>query len=55
MFRNSIKEVGEPPLEEASLPRRDSLMKLHDIIRSSSVDGNVSWEKLHSSVRIICQ
>lgn len=49
MFRNSIKEVGEPSWGEASLPRRDSLTKLHDIIRSSSVDGYVSKEKLHSS------
>lgn len=35
--------MGEPPLEEASaLPRRDSLSKLNDIIRSTSVDGHVS-------------
>lgn len=45
MFRNSIKEVGEPFLEEASLPRRDSLSKLHDLLRSTSVDGHVSWLK----------
>lgn len=44
MFRNSIKEVGEPLLEEALLQRRDSLSRWHDIIRSTSVDGYVSKE-----------
>lgn len=39
MFRNSIKEEGEP---STSLPRRDSLSRLHDAIRSASVDGCVS-------------
>lgn len=42
MFRNSIKEKGEPPLGEASFARRDSLTQLHDLIRSTSVDGHVS-------------
>lgn len=42
MFRNSIKEFGEPSLEAASLPRRDSLSRLHDAIRSAAVDGRVS-------------
>lgn len=46
MFRNSIKEKGEPSLDEASLPRRDSLTQLHDFIRSTSVDGHVSWKNL---------
>lgn len=41
MFRNSIKEKGEPPLGEASFTRRDSLTLLHDLIRSTSVDGHV--------------
>lgn len=46
MFRNSIKEKGEPLLGAASLPRRDSLTQLHDFIRSTSVDGHVSWKTL---------
>lgn len=44
MFRNSIKEVGEPSLdglEAASLPRRDSLSRLHDALKSAAVDGRV--------------
>lgn len=44
MFRNSIKEMGEPSLdglEAASLPRRDSLSRLHDALKSASVDGCV--------------
>lgn len=45
MFRNSIKEVGEPSLGAVSLARRDSLTELHEIIRSSSVDGYVSRQR----------
>lgn len=44
MFRNSIKEDGEPSLEATSLPRRDSLSRLHDAIKSASVDGRVSCQ-----------
>lgn len=53
MFRNSIKEVGEPSLEATSLPRRDSLSRLHDAIKNSSADRRVSCrtqlESIHSS------
>lgn len=41
MFRNSIKEAGEPPLEAVSLSRRDSLTRLHDAIKSAAHDGRV--------------
>lgn len=41
MFRNSIKELGEPSLEDEALPRRDSLSRLHDAIKNSSMDGHV--------------
>lgn len=41
MFRNSIKELDEPSLEDAALPRRDSLSRLHDAIENSSMDGHV--------------
>lgn len=53
MFRNSIKEVGEPSLEATSLPRRDSLSRLHDALKNASADGCVSCrtqlESIHSS------
>lgn len=42
MFRNSIKEDGEPFLETASLPRRDSLSRLHEAIKNAALDGRVS-------------
>ncbi|XP_055305778.1 choline-phosphate cytidylyltransferase B-like isoform X2 [Sitodiplosis mosellana] len=42
MFRNSIKEVGEPSLCSLGadfLPRRDSLSRLHDALKIAAVDG----------------
>lgn len=47
MYRNSLKEVSELSLEEASLPRKDSLSRLHDAIKSSFVDGHVSYQSLY--------
>lgn len=44
MFRNSIKEVGEPSLGAACLPRRDSLSRLHDALKIAAVDGRVSCQ-----------
>lgn len=41
MFRNSIKEMGEPSLEEAVIPKRDSLSRLHDALKSAYMDEHV--------------
>lgn len=45
MFRNSIKESGEPSLEPVSIPRRDSLSRLHDALKSAVHDGRVSCQQ----------
>lgn len=42
MFRNSIKESGESPLEPVDLSRRDSLTRLYDAIKNAAQDGRVS-------------
>lgn len=45
MFRNSIKELGEPSPETVALPRRDSLTLLGQTIVIASADGSVSRPK----------
>lgn len=50
MFRNSVKEVGEPSLEAISMPRRDSLSQLHDAIKNAAVDGRVSCQSQFASI-----
>lgn len=54
MFRNSIKEEGEPSLEASSLPRRDSLSRLHEAIKSASVDGYVRERENLSQINTFC-
>lgn len=47
MYRNSLAEEGEPSFTEPSfesvtIPRRDSLSRLHDAIKNAADDGRVS-------------
>lgn len=48
MFRNSIKESGEPPLEPVD-SRRDSLTRLYDAIKNAAQDGRVSCHSIFNN------
>lgn len=45
MFRNSIKEMGEPSLDGAELPRQDSLSRLHDALKNASTEEHVRGQR----------
>lgn len=47
MFHNSIKELGEPCLDNVGAtfqPRRDSLSRLHDALKIAALDGHVRYQ-----------